>query len=159
MENPAGFGLLQRDRAFDSYQDLESRFEQRPSYWVEPKGAWGKGAVELVEIPSDVEWNDNIVAYWVPEKAPAKGDEYGLEYTISAIGDEPVKPLLARATSTRVRPGKDAQLFVVDFKGLQLDAGENELQADVTPGRGQVRNLVLQRNAQSGGQRVSFEWV
>jgi len=45
----------------------ESYFYLRPSYWIEPLGDWGKGGVELVEIPTDEEIHDNIVAYWVPE--------------------------------------------------------------------------------------------
>ncbi len=70
LTNPAGFGLLQRDRDFEHYEDLEARYDLRPSAWVEPKGSWGAGRVELVQIPSPDETNDNIVAYWVPEKTP-----------------------------------------------------------------------------------------
>ncbi len=65
-EDPKGFGLMQRDRTFNNYQDNESRFERRPSYWIEPLGKWGKGSVELVELPTREEIHDNIVAYWVP---------------------------------------------------------------------------------------------
>ena len=71
-DNPRGFGLLQRDRAFDHYQD-GVYYDRRPSLWVEPKSAWGKGAVQLVEIPTDDEIHDNIVAMWVPEKAAVAG--------------------------------------------------------------------------------------
>ena len=67
-EHPRGFGLVQRDRDFTHYQDAESRFQRRPSYWIEPLGDWGKGGVELVEIPTDEAIHDNIVAYWVPER-------------------------------------------------------------------------------------------
>src|SRR5207237_10612133 len=111
LDNPAGFGLLQRDRAFSSYDDLESRFETRPSYWVAPRAAWGKGVIELVEIPNAAEWNENIVAYWVPELKARKGDELAFEYTLSAYTEEPSRPPLLRARSTRVRPGKDVQLY------------------------------------------------
>ena len=34
-EDPAGFGILQRDRDFASYPDLETQQERRPSGWVE----------------------------------------------------------------------------------------------------------------------------
>ncbi len=51
LTNPAGFGLMQRDRDFDHYEDLEARYDLRPSAWVEPKGRWGAGRVELVQIP------------------------------------------------------------------------------------------------------------
>ena len=60
---------MQRDRDFDHYQDLEARYDLRPSAWVEPQGAWGPGRVELVEIPTDDEVNDNVAAYWVPDAA------------------------------------------------------------------------------------------
>lgn len=66
-ENPKGFGLIQRHRQFDYYQDLEAKYHLRPSAWIEPSGDWGKGHIELFEIPSDSEANDNIVAYWKPE--------------------------------------------------------------------------------------------
>jgi periplasmic glucans biosynthesis protein len=52
VENPRMFGLLQRDRDFAHYQDLEAHYHNRPSAQVEPIGDWGKGVVELVEIPS-----------------------------------------------------------------------------------------------------------
>ncbi len=68
--NPLGFGLMQRDRDFAHYEDLGARYDLRPSAWVEPKGSWGAGRVELVQIPSPDETNDNIVAYWVPDAAP-----------------------------------------------------------------------------------------
>ena len=74
MTNPRGFGLLQRDRDFDHYQDLETRPELRPSVWVAPQGDWGEGRVELVEIPTKADTNDNIVAYWVPDKPPEPGE-------------------------------------------------------------------------------------
>ena len=62
-----GFGLLQRDRSFEHYQDLDLAYELRPSYWIEPREGWGEGGVGLVELPTDDETNDNIVAAWTPE--------------------------------------------------------------------------------------------
>jgi glucans biosynthesis protein len=64
--NIKAFGLLQRDRDFDHYQDQETRYDSRPSALVVPVGDWGPGHVELVQIPTENETNDNIVAYWVP---------------------------------------------------------------------------------------------
>jgi glucans biosynthesis protein len=155
QENPAGFGLLQRDRAFTSYQDLESRFESRPSWWVAPRTPFGKGAIELVEIPNNAEWNENIVCYWVPEKPAEKGAEIALDYTLSAFLDDPAHAAPARAVSTRTGAAQDAQLFVVDFTGSGLD--EPGLVADIAPSHGALRNVVLRRNEAIGGQRVSFE--
>ena len=109
MEHPAGFGLLQRDRAFASYADLESHFELRPSLWITPRGDWGKGALELVEIPNEGEWNENVIASWVPEQPVTAGQELRFEYTLTAQLQEPERPPLAHVTATRVRPGKDSQ--------------------------------------------------
>lgn len=72
-ENPKGFGLMQRDRDPAHYLDFEADYEQRPSAWVEPSGNWGKGTIQLVEIPSQQEIHDNIVAFWVPEKPVEPG--------------------------------------------------------------------------------------
>ncbi len=63
-EDIAGFGLMQRDRIFDHYQDLTSMYHARPSAWVEPLGRWGPGSLYLIEIPSDAEFYDNIVAFF-----------------------------------------------------------------------------------------------
>ena len=70
VENPKGFGLLQRGRNFKDYEDLDDRYDLRPSARIEPKGDWGKGKVELVEIPTADETNDNIVAFWTPDTLP-----------------------------------------------------------------------------------------
>ena len=90
-ESPRGFGLIQRERDFQQYQDLDSQYEARPSYWVQPLGAWGKGGVELVEIPSDEEIHDNVVAYWVPAEAPVAGKPLNfLVPSVSLLADGPV---------------------------------------------------------------------
>ena len=127
-ENPRGFGLLQRDRSFDHYQDGVF-YDRRPSLWVEPKGNWGKGAVELVEIPTDDEIHDNIVAMWAPEKAATAGSEFSLSYRLYWAADEPFPTELARCVATRLgnggQPGqprpKGVRKFVVEFKGPPLE--------------------------------------
>ncbi|ACT57919.1 glucan biosynthesis protein [Hirschia baltica] len=81
--NPKAFGLMQRNRDFDMYQDAEAHYERRPSLLVEPKGEWGKGQISLVEIPTDLEINDNIVAFWTPADAPKAGDFREYEYRLS----------------------------------------------------------------------------
>jgi len=127
-QNPRGFGLLQRDRNFDHYQDGVN-YERRPSLWVEPIGDWGEGSVQLVEIPTDDEIHDNIVAMWVP-KAPAKaGSEYRLHYKLHWLADEPYPTALARCVATRLgnggEPGKPrpqgVRKFVVEFIGAPLE--------------------------------------
>jgi glucans biosynthesis protein len=126
-ENPRGFGLLQRDRDFDHYQD-GVHYERRPSLWVEPKGAWGKGAVQLIEIPTDDEIHDNIVAMWIPEKQPAPGEEFSVSYRLHWLADEPRPTELARCLATRLgnggQPGqprpKGVRKFMVEFLGGPL---------------------------------------
>lgn len=127
-DNPKGFGLLQRDRNFDHYQD-GVMYERRPSLWVEPREGWGAGAVQLIEIPTDDEIHDNIVAMWVP-KAPAKaGNSYRLRYRLHWLADEPYPTTLARCVATRLgnggQPGQPrpdgVRKFMVEFKGGPLE--------------------------------------
>ena len=82
--NPRGFGLMQRDRVFENYQDLEAYYHQRPGYWVEPIGQWGEGRVELVEIPTPDETHDNVVAYWEPSRPYEPGQEVTVSYRLRA---------------------------------------------------------------------------
>ncbi|WP_286758284.1 glucan biosynthesis protein D [Ralstonia sp. RL] len=126
--NPRGFGLLQRDRDFNNYQD-GVHYERRPSLWVEPLEGWGEGAVQLVEIPTDDEIHDNIVAMWMP-KAPARaGNQYRLRYRLHWLADEPYPTQLARCVATRLgnggQPGqprpRGVRKFMVEFKGGPLE--------------------------------------
>ncbi len=122
---PRGFGLLQRDRVFDHYQDDGVFYDRRPSAWVEPIGDWGPGAVELVEIPTDDETSDNIVAFWTPAAAVRAGDDLAFRYRLYWGTEEPSAPGVARVVSTRVgrggRPGQprppNVRKLVVDFEG------------------------------------------
>ncbi|HEY0291761.1 MAG TPA: glucan biosynthesis protein, partial [Hansschlegelia sp.] len=126
-----GYGVLQRDRLFEHYQDLEVRYDLRPSYWIDPQGDWGPGRVELVEIPTDNETFDNIVAYWVPDAQPKAGSLLRYSYVIRSLKlSERLTPK-ARAIHTFVTepqasggsgPGSlSARRFVVDFAGGELD--------------------------------------
>lgn len=88
IENPKGFGLLQRGREFSRYEDLDDRYDLRPSAWIEPKGNWGKGSIELVEIPTPDETNDNIVAFWNPQQHPQVGEALDIAYRMHWTRDE-----------------------------------------------------------------------
>ena len=124
LTNPRGFGLLQRDRDFGHYQDLETRQETRPSAWVAPRGDWGPGRVELIEIPTQQDIHDNVVAFWVPDAAPAKGAPLDFAYRLSWYGDDPGRPPGGRAAARRRDRGtyEDAHRFVIDFEGEKLAA-------------------------------------
>ena len=126
-ENPKGFGLCQRDRVFDHYLD-GVYYDRRPTLWIEPKGNWGRGAVQLIEIPTDDEIMDNIVAAWVPEQQPAPGTALDLSYRLHWVADEPNPTPLARCVATRLgRGGQPGQprppglrKFLVEFLGGPL---------------------------------------
>jgi periplasmic glucans biosynthesis protein len=156
-----GFGLMQRDRQFADYDDLQSRFELRPSYWVEPGEHWGSGAVELVEIPTLNDYNDNIVVYWTPLEKPVPGHELHLTYRISALLASPEHTPLLQVRSTRLRPesGDLPPRFVIDFAGKSPPAGDlsSPGAAKIQVSHGQVRNLVVQTNDASGGWQVFFD--
>ncbi|MES2497831.1 MAG: glucan biosynthesis protein [Pseudomonadota bacterium] len=124
----SAFGLLQRDRAFDHYQDDGVFYEKRPSLWVEPQGDWGPGSVMLYEIPTTKETDDNIVAFWTPDRPAKAGSTFAFDYRLRWLPGEPVAASLARVvdrwTGTAGRPGLEpianARRLVVDFEGPAL---------------------------------------
>lgn len=145
-----GFGLLQRDRDFVHYLDDGVFYERRPSVWVEPKDSWGEGAVHLVEIPTDDEVNDNIVAYWCPQEQLRAGQERTYRYKLSWLDDIPFPEDLGRATATWTglggRPGhkrpEGVRKFVIDFQGAAFAGlGRNDgVEIVTTVSRGKVSN-------------------
>ena len=161
VTDPRGFGLQQRDRSFPSYEDLEARYELRPSVWVEPVGAWGAGRVELVQIPTPDETNDNIVAYWVPSQPPRPGVAVDLRYRLYwQKGTERRSPL-AWVVQTRRGNGygpqtDDAVTLTVDFDGpaLRKLAPGTPVAADVSVGGGQQLASIVHRNDVTGGWRM-----
>lgn len=137
--NPRGFGLVQRDRNFDHYQEDGVYYNLRPSLWVEPRGKWGKGAVDLVEIPTVDENFDNIVMFWSPDDMPRPGKAYTFEYRLSWCNETPVQPPLARCIDTFTGlggvPGVPRKVysrrFVVDFAGPAIDHLPADAKVDV----------------------------
>jgi glucans biosynthesis protein len=165
-DNPRGFGLMQRERDFVHYQDAESQFQARPSYWVEPLGNWGKGGVELVEIPSDEEIHDNIVAFWVPDQPVVAGKALSFDYLLSAYSVRwpPGGRVIATRTGnpavgdSRAHFGAGARRVVVDFAGGELDglAASQPVKAETTADNGQIEAVTVQRLSPSGAWRVAF---
>jgi glucans biosynthesis protein len=134
-DGPRGFGLVQRDRNFDHYQDDGVYYDKRPSLWVEPRSGpngagWGKGAVMLVELPTDDETNDNVVAFWNPAEKPQAGQELLYAYKLYWCRTPPVSPKLATVQATRTGIGgiigqprnHFSWRFAVDFAGGSLAA-------------------------------------
>lgn len=135
VENPRGFGLLQRGRDFSHYEDLDDNYDKRPSAWIEPDGDWGKGSVDLVEIPTADETNDNIVAFWSPAQLPKPGEPLDVSYRLHWTMDEAslhgkdsawVMQTL-RSTgdvkqSNLIRQPDGSVAYLVDFEGPSLKA-------------------------------------
>ena len=164
-EHPRGFGLVQRDRDFTHYQDNEAHYERRPSYFVEPLGDWGKGGVELVEIPSDEEIHDNVVAFWVPDAPVQPQKPMTFSYLLSAYtgttqwppGGKVIATHFARVVNgTTVVPG--VRRVIVDFAGGDLDtlAGAQPLQAAASATGGEIDDIRVERLVANGVWRVSM---
>ncbi|GGX92097.1 glucan biosynthesis protein D [Litchfieldella qijiaojingensis] len=167
-ESPAGFGLTQRKRDFDSYLDTALHYERRPSQWVEPLSEWGPGSVELVEIPTDSETNDNIVAYWVPEQPMTAGEERTYRYRTSTF--DASLPQQSLASVVRARQGRATapdqneppprghRQFVVDFRGGELSTLDDShpVEAQLSASTGKVEQLRVERLPDGKTWRASF---
>ncbi|WP_249410685.1 glucan biosynthesis protein G [Pseudomonas sp. St316] len=172
VENPRGFGLLQRGRDFSHYEDLDDRYDKRPSAWIEPKGDWGKGTVDLVEIPTADETNDNIVAFWSPEKLPEPGQPLDFSYRLHWTLDEAslhspdsawVKQTL-RSTgdvkqSNLIRQPDGSVAYLVDFEGPSLqDLPEDaDVRSQVSVGEnGEIVENSVRYNPETKGWRLTL---
>lgn len=158
-KSPRGFGLVQRNRSVDRFEDLASKFERRPSLWVEPGSDWGDGVVELVEIPSEEEIHDNVVAYWRPAAGIESGVPFELSYRLSWGKDTPLPDVPARVEKTLVAERKKDGVvaFAIDFAGPGTAEFSELPQADVSTNTGSVANVVIQRHLPINGLRVTFD--
>jgi glucans biosynthesis protein len=164
MKTLRGFGLMQRDREFHNYEDSEARYELRPSAWIEPTGQWAPGRVELVQLSTPDETNDNIVAYWVPQNLPAPGQPLEFTYRLHWQGKQDDKrPPGAWVTQTRAGRGfaelaEDEQQYIVDFIGPTLDAlpADAPVKAVVSaPSNGQIMESNAYRLEANGAWRMT----
>ena len=158
-KDPKGFGLLQRDRSFAAYEDLEARYERRPSLWVEPIGDWGHGNVELIEIPTDEEIHDNIVAFWRPAEPLAKGRGYEFNYRLHWGDQVPFEWSGAYVKKTRIGMNKKTgtSVYIVDFVGPGVQNGQELPIANLTASAGQPSAPIVHANPEVNGVRVQFE--
>ncbi|MEQ1615973.1 MAG: glucan biosynthesis protein, partial [Hyphomicrobiaceae bacterium] len=157
-KDPKGFGLSQRDRSFNNFEDLDGRYERRPTVWVEPRGAWGEGAVELFEIPADEEIHDNIAVYWRPAKPMEAEKPFRYAYRLHWGDAVPVAWTSARVRKTRVGTGRKGALqFVIDFDGPGVKDAKDMPVADIWSSAGTVTNVLVQRHGDIGGVRCSFD--
>ena len=134
---PKAFGLVQRSRKVSDYHDLEARYEKRPSAWIEPTSDWGPGSVQLIEIPTDREINDNIVALWRPKNPIPAGKPWHASYRMRWLPQPRSAAAVGRVSGTRTGPSPDGKkrLFVVDFDGMGKSI--EGLTIDVGASRGQ----------------------
>ena len=168
--NPRGFGLMQRDRDFESYQDLEASYHLRPSYWVEPTGTWGEGRVELVELPTPAEVHDNVVAYWTPKAAWEPGQEISFGYRIRALGAGETMHPGGRVLNTFQSPARSSgavdpadrttRRFLVDFGGGNLDyylSDPGLVQVVPSTSAGRIVSTFVVPNGHTGGFRAAID--
>ena len=164
ITNVLGFGLMQRDRDFNDYQDLEARYDLRPSAWNEPRGKWGAGKVELVQIPSPDETNDNVVAYWAPDSALPLRQPFDYEYRLLWQKDPGTRPPLSWVSQTRrgrgyVRNDDGTIGFTIDFEGPALKKLPPDANVEVVAtgdANCEVREAIAHRNDVTGGWRVAL---
>lgn len=168
-ENPKGFGLIQRNRDFENYQDLEARYDLRPSLWIVPKGQWGKGAVELLEIPTNTEIHDNIVAFWRPDTPLKPGVPITYSYTMYWGTDAKQKDPMANVTRTMSGKADDNKhRYIVEFSAIKTKKKRPSKKDKSTPSEpalpevavsssaGQILDKNIQLNPVTGGLRASF---
>lgn len=164
LTNPLGFGLMQRDRAFTSYEELYSRYELRPSVWVETIGEWGAGRVELVQIPTPDETNDNVVAFWVPGEPPQPNAPYDLKYRLHWQKTNERHPPLSWVIQTRrghgyMRKPDNSIAYTVDFAGPaleQLPAGAKVESVLSLDGNAELVENTTYHNDVTGGWRIAL---
>lgn len=157
-----GFGLIQRDRKFASYEDLEAGYHQRPSVWIEPLAPWGEGTIRLIEFSTREEYADNILVCWIPENLPRVGEPIEIRYRMRWFLESAVLPPLGRTVSTRLSEVGDtpgARKFVVDFSTTpELEsAGNRTVEMDLTVSGGEAFRRTLMRNPHAKTWRAVFD--
>ncbi|WP_213877009.1 glucan biosynthesis protein D [Pseudomonas sp. dw_358] len=172
--NPKGFGLVQTDHKFSTYEDTVDWYNQRPSLWVEPTTPWGEGSINLMELSTTGETLDNIVAFWTPKKPVKAGDSLAFGYKLYWSDLPPVRTPLAQVLATRSgmggflegwAPGEHypdvwARRFAVDF----VDGGLEHLPADakidpiISVTAGKVKDINVLQIPDVKGYRITFDW-
>ncbi|WGH78633.1 glucan biosynthesis protein [Jannaschia ovalis] len=160
-DSPRGFGLMQRADRLSDFADLEAHYHERPSLWIEPEGDWGPGVVRLVEIPSDREIYDNIVAYWRPRAPLAAGQEHRFAYRMSwhdAAATPKGRADVARVIDTHMGLNfeGDRWLAAIDFAAHPELESLDGITLHVSSGRAVTSDGILQRNPETGGARLAF---
>lgn len=169
-KNPRGFGLMQRDRVFENYQDLEAHYHERPGYWVEPNGNWGEGRIELLELPTENETHDNIAAYWRPNAPYQPGQEVTLSYRITALASSNRLHPGGRAVNTFQSPARASgsnepgdpttRRFLIDFTGEALKfylSDPSSVEIVPSTSNGKILHTFIVPNEHIGGFRAAID--
>lgn len=165
-----GFGLLQRDRHFDHYQDIDLAYQLRPSYWVEPKTDFGEGHVELFEMPTTDETNDNVVASWVAKDPVTAGKPLSYAYSITSALDlddlsSNVKTVSTFQTAARTLGSNEPNVpttrrFMIDFAGGGVDYYQDDpgaVTVVVGTSKGKIVRAYTQYNPSIKGFRATVD--
>lgn len=158
--DPRGFGLMQRDRRFSSFEDAEARYQFRPSAWIAPRGGWGQGSVVLVEIPVDSEFNDNIVSFWKPAQPLAAGVRHDFAYRMATGTSPGPSTAIAQVVQTRSGRsvnGRNARSFLIDYD-LGPFVDQPDPTAQVTTSAGTIGHAYVVRLPDAGVMRLGFEF-
>ncbi|MFZ2995886.1 glucan biosynthesis protein [Sphingobium sp.] len=134
--SPKGFGLVQRDRNFDHYQDDGVYYDRRPTLWASSVKPLGAGQVRLYTFPTDSEFTDNVAAYWTPDVAPRPGARIDINYRLDWSGSgTPAGKDMAIVSNIWRGHGDSADIdrMVVDFSGLP-EGTKPDIWADLTGG-------------------------
>lgn len=159
--NVKGFGLFQRDREFAHYQDLVARYHERPSLWVQPLEPWGDGTVRLIQLPTDREYLDNVVAFWVPARPVRAGERLEFRYRLVWFRENAALPPTGRCLATRIDHQDQPyyRRFILDFEGGELAglAPDAPVRADVWAGAdGKIGAVTVEKNTINKTWRVTF---
>src|SRR5690606_12147024 len=115
------------------------------------------------------EINDNIVAFWVPDKPFKAGAQRSYDYRLETFGSSLSTELLARAKRTRIgwaaipgapqKPPRSQRQFIIDFIGGELPTltAEQPVQAVLTNSSGNIAHCTVQRLPDGQGWRVAFK--
>ncbi|WP_299553813.1 glucan biosynthesis protein [uncultured Tateyamaria sp.] len=160
--NPRGFGLMQRARKFSDFNDLEALYHRRPGLWITPGEGWGRGSVALIEIPTDKEIYDNVVAYWRPSADIEAGTSHRMTYRLDWGADPAPKaamPLRVLNTAAGGRP-EGGRIFTIDFEDApHVPKDLSKVDRLVRSSAGDVTEGIIQRNPETGGPRLAFTFM
>jgi glucans biosynthesis protein len=166
-KNPKLFGLLQRDRDYRHYHEVNNFYHQTPSMVVRPKGDWGEGQVRLIEIGTVNEYADNIVAFWNPTARPQPLEPFPIAYTLSAGAGTGVEDSLSpnRVVATRLGAAPEnprLREITLDFAGPALEKLTAEDPPEVvpfcSPGLGHFSKAMIIKNPLEPSWRVFLKF-